>query len=72
MYIFALNYTFMKKGVRYITVGALLLSQNLRVALNKYLISCTLETLVLSTPCDEEQITKVLRLYLLRFVFMTL
>ena len=43
--------------------------QNLRVALYKCLIGYTLETLVLSMPYDEEQITKVSRLYLLKFVF---
>ena len=43
--------------------------QNLRVALYKCLISYTLETLVLSMPYDEEQIAKVSRLYLLKFVF---
>ena len=43
--------------------------QNLRVALYKWLIGYTLESLVLSMPYDDEQITKVSWLYLLKFVF---
>ena len=43
--------------------------QNLRVALYKCMIVYNVETLVLSMLYDEEQITKVSRLYLMKFVF---
>ena len=43
--------------------------QNLRLALYKCLIGYTLETLVLLMPYDEERITKVSRVYLLKFAF---